>query len=61
MDSNDPSSFNDENKLFLISDPHFTQVLNEGDPQNEIISVNGDECLRAGTILHLAEYIHKGK
>ena len=61
MDSNDPSSFNDENKLFLIGDLHFTQVLNEGDPQNEIISVNGNKCLHAEIILHLAEYIHWGE
>ena len=61
MDSSDPTSFSDENQLFLISDPNFKEVLSEGNPQNEIVSVNGNKCLRAKTILHLAEYIHWGK
>ena len=61
MDSNDPGSYNDEDKLFLISDPHFTQVLSEGNPLNAIVSINGKKSLDVDKILHLAHYIHWGK
>ena len=61
MDSNDPDLINDEDKLYLISDPHFAQVLSKGDPLNVIVSINGKNPLDAEKVLHLAKYIHWGK
>ena len=57
MDSNDPTSFIDENKLFAASDVH--RVLEESHPF--VISVSGQTQLDATKFAGLKNFLHYGK
>ena len=56
-DSNDPSSFVDENKLFAVSDIH--HVLKESHPS--VISVSGQTQLDATKFTGLKSFLCYGK
>ena len=57
MDSDDPTSFTNKDKLFFLSD--VARVLREEKPL--VISTSGQGYLNAAKITHLTKYIHLGK
>ena len=59
MDSDDPSSFVDEDKLYHAND--IAKELKEGNPVIVSIDEQGRTQISAAKVSHLREYIHWGE